>query len=143
MQSFRSLLHHTRIRNLNWLLQFMLDSNTSFFLPFFIATPMQYRSSQAPALSLCCYRHDGYCYPLCQAGKWAHASTLTWATAIGFLTHCATVELLTRVFIHISLTKWSYVAMHISKRAEIVLLQCINRWECWIFVNNLESYRLA
>ena len=29
--------------------------------------------------------------PLCQAGDRTHASTATWAAAVGFVTHCATV----------------------------------------------------
>ena len=29
--------------------------------------------------------------PLCWAGHWGHASAVTQATAVGFLTHCATV----------------------------------------------------
>ena len=36
----------------------------------------------------CCCGNTGSCNPLHWAGNWTHTSTVTWASAVGFLTHC-------------------------------------------------------
>lgn len=62
----------------------------------------------------CSYSNTGYFNSLGQARNQIHASTVTWAAAVGFLTHCITEgtpcnELLSLCFLKIhSLILWSF-----------------------------------